>query len=59
MAFEEEKAVILASRSGATVMEVWSFSPPEDDVDDSFFLEPRSPSAAARDRDDDQLMLDL
>ncbi|KAF2085299.1 WD40 repeat-like protein [Saccharata proteae CBS 121410] len=30
--FEEEKAVIMASRGGKTVMEVWSFSPPEDET---------------------------
>ncbi|EXJ89518.1 F-box and WD-40 domain-containing protein CDC4 [Capronia epimyces CBS 606.96] len=30
VAFEEEKAVIMASRSNRTVMEVWSFSPPEE-----------------------------
>ncbi|KAF7587520.1 hypothetical protein BBP40_007079 [Aspergillus hancockii] len=36
VAFEEEKAVIMASRSGRTVMEVWTFSPPpEEDSDDS------------------------
>lgn len=28
--FEEAKAVVLASRAGRTVMEVWSFSPPTD-----------------------------
>jgi len=28
--FEEEKAVVLASRNGKTVMEVWSFAPPDD-----------------------------
>jgi F-box and WD-40 domain protein CDC4 len=33
VAFEDEKAVILANRSGRTVMEVWTFSPPEDDDD--------------------------
>ncbi|ORY15164.1 F-box/WD repeat-containing protein pof1 [Clohesyomyces aquaticus] len=32
--FEEEKAVIMASRSGRTIMEVWSFSPPDDEIDD-------------------------
>lgn len=32
--FEEEKAVIMASRNGRTVMEVWSFSPPEDESGD-------------------------
>ncbi|KAI9369078.1 WD40-repeat-containing domain protein [Aspergillus egyptiacus] len=31
--FEEEKAVIMASRSGRTVMEVWSFSPPPEDFE--------------------------
>jgi F-box and WD-40 domain protein CDC4 len=30
--FEEEKAVVLASRQGKTVMEVWSFAPPEDGI---------------------------
>ncbi|KAE8148447.1 WD40-repeat-containing domain protein [Aspergillus avenaceus] len=35
VAFEEEKAVIMASRSGRTVMEVWTFSPPPEDSDDS------------------------
>ncbi|KAJ5805226.1 hypothetical protein N7474_011113 [Penicillium riverlandense] len=34
VAFEEEKAVILANRSGRTVMEVWSFSPPPEHNDD-------------------------
>ncbi|KAF2270243.1 F-box/WD repeat-containing protein pof1 [Lojkania enalia] len=32
--FEEEKAVIMASRSGRTIMEVWSFSPPDDEFDE-------------------------
>ncbi|OXV08911.1 hypothetical protein Egran_03326 [Elaphomyces granulatus] len=32
VAFEEEKAVIMASRSGRTVMEVWSFSPPPEEL---------------------------
>ncbi|KAF1997112.1 F-box/WD repeat-containing protein pof1 [Amniculicola lignicola CBS 123094] len=32
--FEEEKAVIMASRGGRTIMEVWSFSPPEEEFDD-------------------------
>ena len=30
VAFEEERSVVLASRQGRTVMEVWDFSPPED-----------------------------
>jgi len=30
VAFEEEKAVIMASRSNRTVMEVWSFAPPDE-----------------------------
>ncbi|KAF2834383.1 WD40 repeat-like protein [Patellaria atrata CBS 101060] len=34
--FEEEKAVIMASRGGKTVMEVWSFAPPEDEAIDQF-----------------------
>ncbi|KAF2729954.1 F-box/WD repeat-containing protein pof1 [Polyplosphaeria fusca] len=32
--FEEEKAVIMASRAGRTIMEVWSFSPPEDEFEE-------------------------
>ncbi|TKA62202.1 hypothetical protein B0A49_08976 [Cryomyces minteri] len=32
--FEEEKAVLLASRGGKTVMEVWSFAPPGDEAAD-------------------------
>lgn len=31
VAFEEERSVVLASRQGRTVMEVWDFSPPEAD----------------------------
>ncbi|PHH72239.1 hypothetical protein CDD80_4672 [Ophiocordyceps camponoti-rufipedis] len=34
VAFEEEKCVALALRHGRTVMEVWSFSPPEDKLYD-------------------------
>jgi len=32
VAFEDEKAVILASRAGRTIMEVFSFSPPHDEA---------------------------
>jgi F-box and WD-40 domain protein CDC4 len=32
--FEEEKAVVLASRAGRTVMEVWSFAPPPDEMEE-------------------------
>ncbi|KAF2676653.1 F-box/WD repeat-containing protein pof1 [Lentithecium fluviatile CBS 122367] len=32
--FEEEKAVIMASRGGRTIMEVWSFSPKADEFED-------------------------
>ena len=31
VAFEDERCVVLASRQGRTVMEVWDFSPPPDD----------------------------
>lgn len=31
VAFEEERSVVLASRQGRTVMEVWDFSPPDED----------------------------
>lgn len=30
VAFESEKCVVMASRGGRTVMEVWDFSPPEE-----------------------------
>ncbi|RKF57033.1 F-box/WD repeat-containing protein 7 [Erysiphe neolycopersici] len=30
VAFEEEKCVVMASRRNRTIMEVWSFSPPDD-----------------------------
>ena len=30
VAFEDEKCVVMASRSNRTIMEVWSFSPPEE-----------------------------
>ncbi|KAJ5281217.1 hypothetical protein N7478_006589 [Penicillium angulare] len=42
VAFEEEKAVIMASRSGRTVMEVWSFAPPPESYDDSVAIESAS-----------------
>lgn len=32
VAFEEEKCVVMASRSNRTIMEVWSFSPPEESL---------------------------
>ncbi|KAH7110573.1 F-box/WD repeat-containing protein pof1 [Dendryphion nanum] len=32
--FEEEKCVIMASRSGRTIMEVWSFSPPDEEFEE-------------------------
>ncbi|KAH8594861.1 F-box/WD repeat-containing protein-like protein [Bisporella sp. PMI_857] len=42
VAFEEEKCVVMASRSSRTIMEVWSFSPPED------LLPDREPTTAQR-----------
>lgn len=33
--FEEEKCVIMAQRNNRTVMEVWTFAPPEEELDDS------------------------
>jgi F-box and WD-40 domain protein CDC4 len=32
VAFEDEKCVVMASRSNRTIMEVWSFSPPEEQL---------------------------
>ena len=34
VAFEEERSVVLASRQGRTVMEVWDFAPPMEEVED-------------------------
>ncbi|KAL8963980.1 MAG: hypothetical protein Q9183_004796, partial [Haloplaca sp. 2 TL-2023] len=31
VAFESERCVVMASRSGRTIMEVWDFTPPPDD----------------------------
>lgn len=36
VAFEEEKAVTMATRGGRTYMEVWDFSAPEDHDDDAY-----------------------
>lgn len=41
VAFEEERSVVLATRQGRTVMEVWDFSPPDDETE----VAPRSSSA--------------
>lgn len=48
--FEEEKAIIMANRSARTIMEVWSFSPPEESLRESIgggldLDEIRSPSS--------------
>jgi len=42
VAFEEEKCVVMASRSNRTIMEVWSFSPPEEIIPE------RHPTTAQR-----------
>ncbi|KAJ5925098.1 hypothetical protein N7454_007737 [Penicillium verhagenii] len=52
VAFEEEKAVIMASRSGRTVMEVWSFAPPPETSDDSALIESTSSTPGLSSRDD-------
>ncbi|KAL3474401.1 WD40 repeat-like protein [Aspergillus californicus] len=44
--FEEEKAVIMASRSGRTVMEVWSFSPPAEEFEPDTTTVPISPTVS-------------
>ncbi|EAW14062.1 F-box/WD repeat-containing protein [Aspergillus clavatus NRRL 1] len=48
VAFEDEKAVILANRSGRTVMEVWTFSPPEEDGDEDAIIESTSSTPGLR-----------
>ncbi|KAL1966087.1 hypothetical protein VTN77DRAFT_4835 [Rasamsonia byssochlamydoides] len=54
VAFEEEKAVIMASRSGRTVMEVWSFSPPAEELfDDNVVIESASSTPGLRPTKDD------
>ena len=35
VAFEEERSVVLASRAGRTVMEVWDFAPPREEVEEN------------------------
>ncbi|KAJ5223807.1 hypothetical protein N7468_008349 [Penicillium chermesinum] len=55
VAFEEEKAVIMASRSGRTVMEVWSFSPPPDDDEEYFAIESTSSTPGIGSTHDDAL----
>ena len=34
VAFESERCVVMASRSGRTIMEVWDFTPPPEDGDE-------------------------
>ncbi|KAI9779557.1 MAG: hypothetical protein M1816_003479 [Peltula sp. TS41687] len=46
VAFEGDKAVIMASRAGRTIMEVWSFSP-QDEPSSSTMHEARSSSPAS------------
>ncbi|KAJ5784976.1 uncharacterized protein N7503_010188 [Penicillium pulvis] len=55
VAFEEEKAVIMASRSGRTVMEVWSFAPPPETYDDSVLIESASSTPGLGSTDDKDL----
>ncbi|OQE32333.1 hypothetical protein PENSTE_c001G02192 [Penicillium steckii] len=55
VAFEEEKAVIMASRSGRTVMEVWSFAPPPEECDDSVAIESASSTPGIGSTDDTDL----
>ncbi|EED15522.1 F-box and WD repeat-containing protein [Talaromyces stipitatus ATCC 10500] len=57
VAFEEEKAVIMASRSGRTVMEVWSFAPPPEELfKNSVAIESASSTPGLRPTEDDQAM---
>ncbi|KAJ5112648.1 hypothetical protein N7532_000693 [Penicillium argentinense] len=57
VAFEEEKAVIMASRSGRTVMEVWSFAPPPDEYEDSVAIESASSTPGIGSTDDTDLTI--
>lgn len=57
VAFEEEKAVIMASRSGRTVMEVWSFAPPAEDLfEDNVVIESTSSTPGLRPTKEDETM---
>ncbi|KAF7713525.1 F-box/ WD40 repeat domain-containing protein [Penicillium ucsense] len=58
VAFEEEKAVIMASRSGRTVMEVWSFSPPPEDAEDGVAIESASSTPDIGSAHDSELTFD-
>jgi len=51
VAFEEEKCVIMASRQARTMMEVWSFAPP----DDIIFTRSTGPSLESQNRSENSL----
>ncbi|APA05246.1 hypothetical protein SS1G_09627 [Sclerotinia sclerotiorum 1980 UF-70] len=48
VAFEEEKCVVMASRANRTIMEVWSFSPPEDVLYEKSYAQPTPITGPAR-----------
>jgi F-box and WD-40 domain protein CDC4 len=69
VAFEEERSVVLASRQGRTVMEVWDFAPPEDEDTEGSTIGYSRPASAREDAarlsdavildGDDRVMLDI
>ena len=58
VAFEEERSVVLASRQGRTVMEVWDFAPPGEDEGESS-AQASTPLIAGGDGATDQIMVDV
>jgi len=57
VAFEEERSVVLASRQGRTVMEVWDFAPPGEEEAES--SQGSAPSIGGGDAAMDQVMVDV
>jgi len=58
VAFEEERSVVLASRQGRTVMEVWDFAPPGEEEGENLHPQAGAPMGGA-DEAMDQVMVDV
>jgi F-box and WD-40 domain protein CDC4 len=59
VAFEEERSVVLASRQGRTVMEVWDFAPPGEDEEEGSWRGEVEPGELGEGVGVDQLMIDV
>ena len=58
VAFESERCVVMASRTGRTIMEVWDFTPPTDDEEESE-TESRASTHLGVGQDGDEVMDDV